>query len=122
VKLHKVLIYYVFLLAHLKWISKTLIEALGRATSSLNIEPRIYITGKKYPIPEVPSLPIERASTSSSSIEKAEISHAELPNYSTLRLIHGRPSMKKLLTEEISSALGPVSVDGMFIKLGSTLL
>ncbi|KAF4619569.1 hypothetical protein D9613_005357 [Agrocybe pediades] len=96
--------------AHIEWISKTLMQALGRATPTLNVEPRIYITGNKYPIPEVPSLPMQRASTSSSSIEKGEISHAELPLYSALKLIHGRPSMKKLLSEEIASALGPVSV------------
>ncbi|KAF8974334.1 FAD-binding domain-containing protein [Flammula alnicola] len=77
---------------HVKWISKTLIQALSATTASLTVEPRIYITGKNYPIPETtPS--------------------TELPVYSSLKLIHGRPSIKKLLNDEIASSLGPISVD-----------
>ncbi|KDR83594.1 hypothetical protein GALMADRAFT_219415 [Galerina marginata CBS 339.88] len=95
---------------HLKWISKTLVDALATTTPYLTIEPRIYVTGKNYPIPEVPELPTDRASMSSGSIEK-DIAETELPVYSSLKLIHGRPSMKKLLAEEIQTSLGPISVD-----------
>ncbi|KAF9483940.1 hypothetical protein BDN70DRAFT_903886 [Pholiota conissans] len=93
---------------HLKWISTTLMQALSMATSSLVVEPRIYITGQSFPIPEVPELH-ERSSLS--SIEKDDMTTMQLPVYSALKLTHGRPSIKKLLNEEISSSLGPVSVD-----------
>jgi len=96
--------------AHLKWISKTLMDALARATPSLAVEPRIYITGKNYPIPEVPEVPTDGSSISSGSVEK-DIAETELPVYSSLKLIHGRPSMKKLLAEEIQASPGPISVD-----------
>lgn len=85
-------------------------QALSVAAPSLVVEPRIYITGKNYPIPEVPD--IHDRSSISSSIEKDDILSPQLPVYSALKLTHGRPSIKKLLNEEISSSLGPVSVDG----------
>ncbi|KAF8914049.1 ferric reductase NAD binding domain-containing protein [Gymnopilus junonius] len=96
---------------HLKWISTILQEALARATKPLVIEPRVYVTGKNFPIPEVPGAASERASVSSSSIEKGDIQEAALPVYSALKLIHGRPSMKKLLSEEIEASPGAISVD-----------
>ncbi|PPQ99070.1 hypothetical protein CVT24_003630 [Panaeolus cyanescens] len=102
--------------AHLQWISKTLVEALAQAPRNLTIDPRIYITGKAYPIPEVPTLshstPVDAQSTSSSSEKYISSPDSELPVYSSLKLTHGRPSMKKLLHEEIANAHGPVSVDG----------
>ncbi|PPQ65217.1 hypothetical protein CVT26_000194 [Gymnopilus dilepis] len=96
---------------HIKWVSTVLQEALARATQPLVIEPRIYVTGKKYPIPEVPPASQERSSVSSSSIEKDDISESALPVYSALKFIHGRPNMKQLLSEEIENSPGPVSVD-----------
>jgi len=36
----------------------------------------------------------------------------DLPTYSSLKLVHGRPSMKKLIHDEIELAAGPISVDG----------
>lgn len=97
---------------HFKWASKTLTEAMARATSTLTVDPRIYITGKSQSISDVPSLPEDRASVSS-SLDKEEISAtSELPVFSSLTLIHGRPNIKKVLDEEIELSLGPVSVDG----------
>ncbi|CAA7259897.1 unnamed protein product [Cyclocybe aegerita] len=97
--------------AHLKWISQTLVEALNRSGSSIVIEPRIYITGPEYPIPQVPDLQQDAASVASSSEKKLDIVGADLPVYSSLKLVHGRPSMKKLIHDEIESSVGPISVD-----------
>jgi len=100
--------------AHLKWISKTLMEALACANSSLVIEPRIYITGKNYPIPEVPELPQspnDRSSVTSSTEKRDDAIETELPTYSSLKLVHARPSIKKLIHDEIELAVGPISVD-----------
>ncbi|RDB22637.1 putative ferric reductase transmembrane component [Hypsizygus marmoreus] len=95
---------------HLNWISKTLTEALNSVTSSLSIEPRVYITGPNYPIPEVPFL--SEPATPSSPVESEKVAKEMiLPVYSSLKLIHGRPSIRKLLHEEIGASLGPVSVD-----------
>lgn len=101
---------------HLKWISTTLVKALNTVTPSLVVEPRIYFTGKDYPIPEVPEILQDRASVSSSE-DKNDALAAYLPSYSALKLTHGRPSIKKLLNEEIASSLGPVSVDGTLLSL-----
>lgn len=101
--------------AHLKWASKTLSEALARATPALTVEPRIYITGKGNSMPsDVPTLPTDRASVSS-SLEKEDISAtSDLPVFSSLSLVHGRPNIKKVLDEEIEASFGPVSVDGEY--------
>ncbi|KAF9534178.1 ferric reductase NAD binding domain-containing protein [Crepidotus variabilis] len=99
--------------AHLKWISEALLRALTNVDSSLVIEPRIYITGSDRTIPDIPELehePRNRDSDASSS-EKKDDSSDQLPNYSSLKLIHGRPSIKKLIHEEIEAAVGPISVD-----------
>lgn len=105
---------------HLAWISKLLTEALAAAPSSLAVEPRIYVTGASYPIPKIPSIEYDKyspphsppPSSSSVSSVKDDKFELELPLYSTLQLKHGRPSIRKLLQEEITTSQGPVSVDG----------
>ncbi|TFK76030.1 hypothetical protein BDN72DRAFT_362236 [Pluteus cervinus] len=98
---------------HLQWISKVLTEALSSNPSGLVVEPRVYITGPEYSIPEVPALSrsADAESIEKGKGEKVEIVETELPTYSTLRLIHGRPSIRKVLHEEVMEAQGPVSVD-----------
>ncbi|TFK43398.1 FAD-binding domain-containing protein [Crucibulum laeve] len=98
---------------HLKWISKALTEALSTPTSSLTVEPRVYITGSNYPIAQMPVLSNRQSESSlASDAEKGKVTpDAELPLYSSLKLIHGRPSIRKLLHDEISNSSGPVSVD-----------
>jgi hypothetical protein len=72
---------------------------------------------KKAPItiPETAEFEGRPASVSSSVDKDSEkvldSPVSELPRYSSLKLIHGRPSMKKLIHDEIDIALGPVSVD-----------
>ncbi|KAI0796559.1 ferric reductase NAD binding domain-containing protein [Abortiporus biennis] len=100
---------------HLKWISKLLTEALAAARNTqLTIDPRIYITGPKCPIPEVPSLDYADNSGSSTPMspisEKSSDEKAGLPIYSALKISHGRPSISRILQDEISTALGSVSV------------
>jgi hypothetical protein len=102
------------LVDHLKWISKVLTEALVAAQpTSLQIEAKIYITGPSGLTPECREFSYEPGSTHSSSpaSPSSEID-AKLPIYDAFHITHGRPSMKKILQEEISCALGPVSVDG----------
>lgn len=115
--------------------SKLLTEALISAPSSLVVEPRVYITGPNYPIPEMPTVeygdltspspPVSPARTNSvSSINKED--KFGLPVYSALKLLHGRPSIPKVLNDEITSATGPVSVDGQcswhfFVTLNNDL-
>ncbi|KAH9899749.1 ferric reductase NAD binding domain-containing protein [Cubamyces lactineus] len=100
---------------HLEWISKTLYEALSAAQStSLIVEPNIYITGRTCTLPEIPRnamyAPSDGSSTptSPSEVEKFD---KELPVYSSLKIVHGRPSIRRVLQESIDSSAGPVSVD-----------
>ncbi|KAF9468795.1 FAD-binding domain-containing protein [Collybia nuda] len=95
---------------HLIWISKILTDTLASASRTLTIEPRIYITGSKYMIPQVTSESESGPPSSPSSISESE-KNKDLPSYSSLKLVHGRPSIRKLLHDEISASLGPVSVD-----------
>jgi len=106
---------------HVKWISKLLNAALTHAQStSLIIDPRIYITGPNYPLPEL-SLNDNNKSDSGDSTPRSLVSPAseksideksmELPTYSALRITHGRPSISRILQDEIAASSGPVSVD-----------
>ncbi|KAF8076261.1 FAD-binding domain-containing protein [Lyophyllum atratum] len=96
---------------HLSWISKTLTQALSSSKSPLSIEPRVYITGPSYPIPHVPFVSEPPSPSSPAESEKDAKDMITLPSYTSLKLIHGRPSIRKLLHEEIAASLGPVSVD-----------
>ncbi|KAI0352818.1 hypothetical protein OH77DRAFT_738752 [Trametes cingulata] len=100
---------------HLKWISKVLSDALTAAQStSLVIEPHLYVTGAACVIPEIPRMasytPSDGTSTppSPADVEKYE---KELPMYSSLRITNGRPSIRRILQESIDTSIGPVSVD-----------
>lgn len=96
---------------HLTWISKTLTEALSSSKSSLSIEPRVYITGPSYPIPQVPFLPEPASPASPIETEEGAKDVLALPSYTSLKLIHGRPSIRKLLHEEIAASLGLILRD-----------
>lgn len=93
--------------AHVKWISKLLHEALAVAQNTeLVIDPRVYITGPNVPSPE------DIEGSDSGSISADSPTSEKLPVYSLLRIIHGRPSVRKIFEEEIPASPGPVSVDG----------
>ncbi|TCD66927.1 hypothetical protein EIP91_000705 [Steccherinum ochraceum] len=103
---------------HVKWISKILNEALDHAQlSSLTLDPRIYITGPTYPLPDLPDNDSIRKSEGGNSTPGSPISESsveeklELPSYSALRITHGRPSISRFLQDEITTSSGPVSVD-----------
>ena len=123
-------------LGHLLWISRLLIKALAASLfSSLTIEPRIYITGPVCPLPDLSSLEeevsaedstegavnVNASSAPSPTTEEAEDKEGP-PLYSALKVTHGRPSITRLLRDEISTAEGPVSVDGEHSLLGSLKL
>ena len=88
-------------------------EALNAAQDTpLTVDPRIYITG-----PRAPPTNYATGSDSESGSISAEspVSEKEnkLPLYTALRITHGRPSLRKVFDEEVTTAAGPVSVDGM---------
>ncbi|KII94680.1 hypothetical protein PLICRDRAFT_169410 [Plicaturopsis crispa FD-325 SS-3] len=94
--------------AHLAWIAKLLSEALAAAPSSLVVEPRVYITGASFPIAEMPSVGYDKAAPEASQDKMDKL---DLPVYSALKLLHGRPSIRKIFQDEFCIAAGPVSVD-----------
>ncbi|KAI0091940.1 ferric reductase NAD binding domain-containing protein [Irpex rosettiformis] len=98
---------------HIKWISKVLTEALLAAQSTaLHVEARLYITGPSAPVFESREPTFDGDITESSSpADPSSEKDVELPLYHALQITHGRPSIKKILEEGISSAQGPVSVD-----------
>lgn len=100
---------------HVKWISQALGEALTAAQStSLSVDPRVYITGSTPPTPPLPTVGYADSDRGSLNVE-SPISEKDvkmsLPAYSALRIHHGRPSIRKLLQEEIGASAGQVSVD-----------
>lgn len=72
-------------------------------------------------MPDLPTVEYSR-STSGTATPETPISPATekdeevspLPLYTSLRIKYGRPSVRRILQEEISVATGPVSVDGQF--------
>ncbi|EMD40636.1 hypothetical protein CERSUDRAFT_111219 [Gelatoporia subvermispora B] len=102
---------------HLKWISKILSQALDAAQStSLKIEPTIYITGAmpSTPIPELArtgSAEYTDGSVTPTSPEPEKEGKEYLPSYNAPKITNGRPSIRRILQEEISASTGPVSVD-----------
>ncbi|KAI0750929.1 hypothetical protein C8Q80DRAFT_1098755 [Daedaleopsis nitida] len=97
---------------HLGWISKTLSEALAAAQSTkLAIEPTIYVTSPSSTIPEIPRT-LSRSSDGASTPSEVGEVDKELPVYSALRIINGRPSIRRILQEGVNGSAGPVSVDG----------
>lgn len=107
---------------HLQWISKVLNEALAAAQStSLAIEPHVYITGPTCTIPEAQRTVYAPSDGTSTPPSPADIGkfEKELPVYSSLKITHGRPSIRRVLQESIDSSTGPVSVDGQYSLLPS---
>ncbi|KAF9008933.1 hypothetical protein BDQ17DRAFT_1388624 [Cyathus striatus] len=94
---------------HLNWISTTLIEALSLSTNGLSIEPRVYITGSDCQIPNILSDRKDSAFSTGSKKDFIVSEEKKLPP--VYRLIHGRPSIRRILHDEILLARGPVSVD-----------
>ena len=82
---------------------------MAQATS-LTVDPRLYITG-----PKAPEMTYEEDTTEGSISAESPMVEKDKPNppaYSALRIAHGRPSVRKILEEEITTSPGPVSVDG----------
>nr|VWP00534.1 Pre-mRNA-splicing ATP-dependent RNA helicase PRP28 (EC [Ganoderma boninense] len=95
---------------HLGWISKSLCEALAVAQSTpLAIEPSVYVTGPTCDIPRIPGT--QYAGSEASGSDSGEAAGKELPLYSSLKIVHGRPSIRRILQEGVDGSSGPVSVD-----------
>ena len=99
---------------HIKWISKVLTEALLAALpTSLHVEARLYITGPSAPSFEPREATFDRDITETSTpADPSSEKDVKLPLYHALQITHGRPSVKKIMQEEIARARGPISVDG----------
>ena len=104
----------------MKWISSVLGEAISAAQSTgLIVDPRIYITSSSPPTPPTPpatAVAYDESDKGSISLESPITEkdvNMSLPSYSALRILNGRPSVRKILQEEIGASSGPVSVDGM---------
>lgn len=96
---------------HLGWISKTLCEALAAAQSTtVAVEPTVYVTGTICDIPQIPGT--QYAGSDSSGSDSGEVAGKELPMYSSLKIVHGRPSIRRILQDGVDGSSGPVSVDG----------
>ncbi|KAJ3529766.1 hypothetical protein NMY22_g8866 [Coprinellus aureogranulatus] len=91
---------------HLPWIAEALSKALPRVRHPLEIEVRIHVTGA--------NIAETAPSGSMNSISDSEKNMAYTEPISTtnaLRIHHGRPNVKGLLHDEITSSTGPVSVN-----------
>ncbi|KAI0265185.1 ferric reductase NAD binding domain-containing protein [Gloeopeniophorella convolvens] len=98
---------------HLRWISMLLEDALSKAPPSLSIETRIYVTSGLSG-GDVPTINYRKSSAESvdASVESPiKEEKSELPSYSALKITSGRPSIRRLLSDEIPVSEGPVSVD-----------
>ncbi|KAI0832548.1 hypothetical protein BC628DRAFT_1309259 [Trametes gibbosa] len=97
---------------HLQWISKVLTEALTAAQSTLLvIQPNVYITGPSCTIPDITRGVYTPSDGTSTPPSRAEF-EKELPMYTSLKITHGRPSIRRILQEGIDTSTGSVSVDG----------
>lgn len=89
-----------------------LIPALMTAPSSLEIEPRIHVTGTKAKIPDLKTLEYDNSSEPASSSASEEGKKLSEFAFSVLKTRKGRPDIHRLLSDAVSTATGPVSVDG----------
>ena len=97
---------------YLSWLSKTMTEALSHATCSLSIELRMYFT-----------TPSTKTSSSNASNASEKCDHSAVKTttvmspteyHPSLKLIHGRPDIRRVLYDEIAACTdgGSISVDG----------
>ncbi|KAI0049652.1 hypothetical protein FA95DRAFT_1488950 [Auriscalpium vulgare] len=100
---------------HLDWISKVLVEAIASAPTWFTIEARVYMTGAAPTLPVTVPDAVPTTVPYAGSIQSLEIpvkeDSAEPPLYTALKITHGRPSLRRLLQDEILTSAGPVSVD-----------
>lgn len=102
-------------IGHFTWIAETLAEVIRACPESLIIQPRIHVT---HPISlpngiDIPVLGSQEQSAppspSSQSEKKFILESSPCPE---VKLIRGRPDIPALLEDEVTTSLGPVSVDG----------
>lgn len=104
---------------HLNWITKILLPALHHAPSSLDVEYRIHVTEKKSMLTnDVKNLDYADIG-SLESMEKLSFDEKKSQETSIIDVIKtkkGRPNIKKLLESAVTNAVGPISVDGIFLS------
>ena len=96
---------------HLGWISRNLCEVLAAAQSTtVAIEPTVYVTGPTCDVPQIQGT--QYAGSDGSGSDSGEAADKALPLYSSLKIVHGRPSIRRILQDGVAGSSGPVSVDG----------
>jgi ferric-chelate reductase len=100
------------LAGYLSWLSKTMTKALSHAKCSVSIELRMYLTA-----------PSTKTSSSNASIASEKDDHSAVKTttvvspteyHPSLKLVHGRPNIRRVLHDEIAACTneGSISVDG----------
>ncbi|QRV87582.1 Ferric reductase like transmembrane component [Ceratobasidium sp. AG-Ba] len=100
--------------SHVEWVSRILYAALQDCPSALQLDVRIHVTQ-----PGVPVLVQDKGSSESSTpieakpspFEHKDKSTVSLESFTSAKVITGRPDISALLSEELESAIGQVSVD-----------
>jgi ferric-chelate reductase len=112
-------------LGHIEWISDAVSKALEIVPSTLAVDIRIYITSASGPSLESQGGAGQSPVTSekSSIDEKSEETDniASLLAYSSVKVLSGRPDIRKELGEEVALSTGRLSVTGA-LKFNTDIL
>jgi hypothetical protein len=106
-------------LAHIGWISDILADHTTGSPIPMSIDIKVHITGATAQVTALPFSPVEEVLATPVS-EKALSIHLEKARQrSGIKVEYNRPDIFQILDEEIDSSLGPVSVDGLWLKFAS---
>ena len=104
----------------MEWISKPLINALERASPSLEFAIRIFVTAGQKP----DQMPLMNNNDSDSmySMNGPPATNADMPmpprmlaDFPSVQITAGRPDIPKMLKDEVAGASGRLSVTGAFV-------
>lgn len=112
-------------IGHIRWISDALYQALSLAPGGLDIDIRIFITGRSTPDSSTLDDVVQwdthsiRSESAASDEKEKKVSTTLSPSLLSLPAVtttFGRPDLSRLLVEEAESMNGGrMSVDGMFL-------
>ncbi|KAG2104992.1 hypothetical protein BD769DRAFT_1676174 [Suillus cothurnatus] len=102
---------------HIQWIDEALIKAVQLAPPSLTVSICIFDTGSPSMSQSMeedssPSIPIEKNGTPEQDVANGSLTLSKLLLLGGVKMENGRANLDALLKEEISMALGSVSVSG----------
>lgn len=108
-------------IGHFAWITETLSEILRICPDSLTIQLKIHIT-QPISLPDIDGIDIPTLGSQEQSAPPSPSSLSEKkfvlePSLCLeVKSTRGRPDIPSLLEEEITTASGPVSVDGKIVR------